>query len=224
MLDVLAHEVRQPLNNASAALQGAEAALAELHEQSASLRLSRAQTVMGQVLASIDNTLAVASLLARPDPPLLQDADVDTLLAVAIADLLPVDRSRIRIERQTRTRTASMDMSLIRLAVRNLLSNAVRYSPPGSPVVVRIADWDEPLALVIEVSNAGAAIPPPKVARLFERGAKQSSGDASQPAGLGIGLYIVRRVMELHAGGAELAANERDNVAFRLVLTQQGDL
>jgi signal transduction histidine kinase len=223
MLDVLAHEVRQPLNNASAALQSATAAVDELHEQSASTRLLRAQTVLGQVLASIDNTLAVASLLARPDPVGLQDVDIDTLLAVSIADMLPADRARIRIERDTGTRTAAMDMSLMRLALRNLLSNALRYSPPGTAVVVRMRDLDEPLALVIEVANEGNAIPSASVRRLFERGAKRASADRSPSAGLGLGLYIVRRVMELHAGSAELVRNSADGIAFRLVLTQHSD-
>jgi PAS domain S-box-containing protein len=223
MLDVLAHEVRQPLNNASAALQSAEAALEELHEQSASARLSRAQTVLGQVLASIDNTLAVASLLARPDPLRLHDADIDTLLAVAIADMLPADRARIRIERQTSTRTASMDMSLMRLALRNLLSNALRYSPPRTPVVLRIGDLDEPLAIVVEVCSEGEEIPAATVARLFKRGSRRAPGDASAPAGLGLGLYIVRRVMELHSGSAELVVNSPQGIIFRLVLTQQAE-
>jgi PAS domain S-box-containing protein len=223
MLDVMAHEVRQPLNNASAALQSAATVLDEMHEESASVRLLRAQTVLGQVVASIDNTLAVASLLARPDPVGLQDADIDTLLAVSIADMLPVERARVRVERMTGTRTATMDMSLMRLALRNLLSNALRYGTPGSPVVVRLSDWDEPLALVIEVISQGCAVAPGVVPRLFERGAKRAAGDGSQPASLGLGLYIVRRVMELHGGRAELAANSAESVMFRLVITQQSD-
>lgn len=224
MLDVLAHEVRQPLNNASAALQSAAAALADLREASASARLLRAQGVLGQVMASIDNTLAVASLLARPDPVGLQDTDIDTLLAVSIADMVPAERPRIRIDRDTCTRTATMDMSLMRLALRNLLSNALRYSPPGSPVVLRVGDWDDPLALVVEVANAGAAIDPSLVPRLFERGARRAAGEPGPQGGLGLGLFIVRRVMELHGGVAELAANAPAGVTFRLVLAQQADV
>ena len=223
MLDVMAHEVRQPLNNASAALESAAAVLHEQREESASIRLLRAQTVLGQVLASIDNTLAVASLLARPDPVGLQDADVDTLLAVSIADMLPAERPRIRVERATGTRTATMDMSLMRLALRNLLSNALRYGTPGSPVGVRVSDSDEPLALVIEVASEGRAVAPEVVSRLFERGSRGRAGDRSQPAGLGLGLYIVRRVMELHGGRAQLTANSAEAVVFRLVITQQAD-
>jgi PAS domain S-box-containing protein len=223
MLDVLAHEVRQPLNNASAALQSAASVLVERNEQAASVRLLRAQTVMGQVLASIDNTLAVASLLARPDPVELRDADIDMLLDVSIGDMLPTDQPRIRIERETRTRTAAMDASLMRLALRNLLSNALKYSTPQSPVIIRVRDEEDPLALVLEVRSEGCVIAPGKVARLFERGTKGAFSEGSLPAGLGLGLYIVRRVMELHGGTAELTENSTTCVAFRLVIALQSD-
>jgi PAS domain S-box-containing protein len=219
MLDVMAHEVRQPLNNASAALQGAAATLRQLGEQTASQSLTRAQTVLSHVLASIDNTLAVASLLARPDPIQRGDTDIDTLLAVSIADMPERERARIQVERVTSTRTASMDMSLLRLALRNLLSNALKCSAATAPVTIRLSDSDVPLALVIEVIDRGTGIAPQRVPTLFERGA--NGGASGGPgAGMGLGLYIVRRVMELHGGQAELAANSAQGVTMRLVLTQ----
>ncbi|MBX3606640.1 MAG: PAS domain-containing protein [Piscinibacter sp.] len=214
MLDVLAHEVRQPLNNASAALQSAATVLAEVHEPAASLRLSRAQSVMHQVLGRLDNTLAVASLLARPDPIERGDADVDALVAVAVADMPAEQRGRVHVERATSTRTVSMDMSLMRLALRNLLSNALKYGPPGTPVKVRLSDSDHPLALVIDVTDAGPGIPADLVPRLFERGARGA------PNGHGLGLYIVRRVMELHESRVEIAANQPGRVTLRLVVVQ----
>ncbi len=214
MLDVMAHEVRQPLNNASAALQSAAAALRDVGENAASLRVTRAQTVMAQVLASIDNTLAVAALLARPGPIQYADTDIDTLIAVSVNDLPPTERSRIRIDRITQTRTASMDMSLMRLALRNLLSNALKYSPARSEVVVQVSDSDEPLALVLDVIDAGSGIPAEILPRLFTRGARGTH--AGMPPGHGLGLYIVRRVMELHAGRVEVVRNGPDGVTFRL--------
>ena len=55
-------------------------------------------------------------------------------------DLPPADAARVRIQRDTATRTASMDASLMRLALRNLLSNALKFSPPDAPVTLRIAE------------------------------------------------------------------------------------
>lgn len=221
MLDVMAHEVRQPLNNASAALQSAAGALRELGDDAASQRVMRAQTVMAQVLASIDNTLAVASLLARPHPIERVDTDIDTMIQVAITDLPAAERPRVKIERLTGTRTAAMDMGLMRLAVRNLLSNALKYSPPGSSVAVRVSDSDDPLALVIDVADAGGAIPEEILPRLFTRGARGKH--AGVPLGHGLGLYIVRRVVELHGGTVEVLRSEAAGVTFRLWVAQSPD-
>ena len=220
MLDVLAHEVRQPLNNASAALQSMARALPDSRDDAAVSRLARAQTVMGQVLASIDNTLAAAALLVRADPIDRDDADIDTLLAVAVADLPLADRGRIVVRRETHTRTASMDTGLMRLAVRNLLINALKHSPPGVAVEVTLSDSDAPLALLIDVADHGPGVDPEIVPRLFERGTRSQRPGA--PAGHGLGLYIVRRVMELHAGRVELVRNGPDGATFRLLVVQEG--
>ena len=220
MLDVLAHEVRQPLNNASAALQGAAAVLDEVGQATAAERLMRAQSVLGQVLASIDNNLAVASLLARREGIQRSDTDIDALISVTRADLPVGDRDRVRVARVTPTRTASMDMSLMRLALRNLLANALRYSPAGSLVETRLSDLDEPLAFVIDVVDAGPGIAEAELARLFQRGAHRSRGAGRAAHGMGLGLYIVRRVMELHGGSVELVRNGADGVTMRLTLPQ----
>lgn len=216
MLDVLAHEVRQPLNNASAALQSAKAALPTDGEGSVSPRLTRAQSVLSQVQASIDNTLAVAALLAKPSAVERADTDIDTLVGVSIADLAPEDRGRIRVERIGHTRTAAVDLGLMRLALRNLLANALKFSGKASPVRVRIVDSDRPLAVVIEVCDEGPGVPPDLVGRLFQRGTRRSVGAAGSH-GMGLGLYIVRRVMEMHGGHVDLQSGSA-GACFRLVV------
>lgn len=217
MLDVLAHEVRQPLNNASAALQSATASLAGRGERQAQERLTRAQAVLGQVLAGVDNTLAAASLLAGGGIARL-DTDIDTLIAVTIADLPRDQRDRVAVHRHTATRTAMMDMSLMRLALRNLLSNALKYAPGPSPVTLHVMDFDEPAALQFEVADAGPGIPRELLPRLFTRGARGGGAESAH----GLGLYIVRRVMDLHGGGAELRRTSPLGTVMRLTLPQAG--
>ncbi|CAN5921046.1 hypothetical protein BH11PSE8_BH11PSE8_43500 [soil metagenome] len=223
MLDVMAHEVRQPLNNASAALQSAARALKDVGATEVSDRLRRAQAVIGTVMASIDNTLAVASLLARPDPIQRTDADIDMMLGWAIDDMEPAQRPRVQIDKATSTRTASMDISLMRLALRNVLSNALAYSPAGSPVTLRVTDSDDPLALVIDVVDAGSGVPANVVAHLFQRGSRRQRAEVTPGHGLGLGSYIVRRVMELHGGRADLTRNGPDGATIRLTVVQLED-
>lgn len=221
MLDVLAHEVRQPLNNASAALQSAQNSLRATGDVRTSERVVQAQVVLGDVLSSIDNTLAVASLLARPDPIHREDMDIATLIEVVIADMPVAERGRIQLHRDTSTRTALMDMSLMRLALRNLLSNALKFSPPGSAVQLRIADSDTPPALLIEVIDHGAGIPSELMPRLFNRGARGGRGKDGH--GLGLGLYIVERVMFMHGGDVKLVRTGAHGTSFQLMIPQTDD-
>ena len=221
MLDVLAHEVRQPLNNASAALQEARAYIAGSVTPEAAAPLSRANGVLSEVTSSIDNTLAAASLLVGETRLHRIDFDVDTLIGLASADLATDHRSRIRVERASSTRTAYMDPGLMRLALRNLMSNAVKFSPREAPVTIRISDSDQPLAVVLDVIDSGPGIPPEMLPMLFKRGGRRLASIGGRRHGLG--LYIVRRVMQLHGGSATLEHNGADGTTFRLTLNQGFD-
>lgn len=216
MLYVLAHEVRQPLNNALAAMQSAQAEMRGPANGDASDRLVQAQAVIGQVLTSIDNTLAVASLLARPDSIALDDTDIDTWIRIVIADLPERERSRIKVHRETTTRTVAMDMSLMRLALRNVLTNALKFSPKGSSVVVRVADSDVPLALIVDVIDSGPGFAPDNLDKLFTRGARGQHKNA----GHGLGLYIVRQVMLLHSSTVEVLSSATGGAIVRLTIHQ----
>lgn len=218
MLNVLAHEVRQPLNNASAALQSAQGALRKRVDDLVTGRVKQAQQVLGEVLGSIDNTLAVATLLARSEPLPRYEVDIADMVSIAIADMAEGERGRVRVEHDTLTRTALMDMSLMRLALRNLLSNALKFSPPGSPVVVRISETENPPALHLAVTDSGTGVSADVLPRLFSRGAHGRGGRGAH--GLGLGLYIVERVMALHQGGVRLLATSAVGTTFELVLPQ----
>jgi PAS domain S-box-containing protein len=218
MLDVLAHEVRQPLHNASAALQSAEGALRGEGNDQASDRLTRAQTVFSQVMSSIDNTLTAATLLGEGLLEQTSDTDIDAFIALTVADITQTQRQRIQVQRHSSIRTVSMNMSLMRIALRNLLLNALSFSPPGSPVLLQLSDTDRPLAFLIDVTDAGPGVDPALLPRLFQRGAR--STQQSQRSSHGLGLYIVRRVMELHGGTVVLHSNRPGSTCFRLALTQ----
>ena len=219
MLDVLAHEVRQPLNNASAALQAATVELSRDGKLTAAEPMRRAELVLNEVQQSIGNTLAVASLLVGGQRIEGVDTDIDTLIEVAVADLPPSEAWRVNVERETHTRTATMEPGLMRLALRNLLSNALRCSPPGSAVTVRVSDSDEPLALILDVIDHGPGIPPDRMPRFAEQAPPRLEKDA-RGRRRGLGLHIVHRVMELHGGELQVLRTGPEGTAMRLVVTQ----
>lgn len=219
MLDVLAHEVRQPLNNASAALEAAQAAKAETGPGDDDMRsaLARAAQVLTEVRSGIDNTLASAALLVSDEPLATDDCEVDLLVTLALGDLDAVARERVELVRESATRTAAMDVGLMRLALRNLLVNALRYAQ--GPVALVLSDSDDPLGLVIEVRDRGPGFDADLVPRLFERGAR----GRRPSSGSGLGLYIVRRVLERHGGSVALTHNQPGDVRMRLLLPPAAD-
>lgn len=218
VLRLLAHEVRQPLHNAMAVLQGARSGLQQATDpQTVTQRIHRAEQVIHQIVGTLDNTLAATALLASQLPVAKHDADIDMLVSMSIADLPQTAQARVHISRETGTRTAALDPSLMRLALRNLLANACTYTE--GPVRLHLSDQDDPLALVIEVRDEGAGIEPAMRAHLFDAGARGQHG----LPGHGLGLYVVRRVMELHGGSVQWLPNRPQGTTFRLVLPQGQD-
>jgi signal transduction histidine kinase len=219
ILAALSHEVRQPLNNASAALQSAEVAMSDRSTEPMALaRIRRASEVLARVAASVDNTLTDAVLLVGTEPVSRQDVETEILVHLVLGDLSPGSRHRVHVERTTPTRTAAMHPGLMRIALRNLLSNALAYSPQDSPVKVRISDGEDPLALLIEVEDRGCGISPDVRPRLFTRGARGEL--ARNEHGHGLGLYIVRRVMELHQGTVTITHTGESGSCFQLMIPQ----
>ena len=88
---------------------------------------------------------------------------------------------------------------------------------------IRVSDSDDPLAVLIDVIDQGTGISADRLPVLFERSERIRSASGTGVNGMGLGLYITRRVMELHHGQVSLAANSGQGATLRLVLTQTTD-
>jgi phosphoserine phosphatase RsbU/P len=107
---------------------------------------------------------------------------------------------------------ASVDPDRMAQVVGNLVSNALKYSPPDSQVQVRLRE--EAGALLLEVHNIGAPIPEAQHARLFqplERG--QGQRDMSSRS-VGLGLFIVKHVVEAHGGSISVTSTPEAGTTF----------
>jgi two-component system OmpR family sensor kinase len=196
-----AHELRTPLTALQLQLQNLERAPDEAGRAAATeaLRagLRRASRLVEQLLAMarldpeaprseapVDLLTLVRSVLAEAAP--LADAkDVDLGLAFAAEATVPGEQEALR------------------LMLRNLVDNAVRYTPPGGRVDVslRVAGG----AAQIEVADTGPGIPADERERVFDRFYRLPGGDAQ---GSGLGLAIARRVVQRHGGSIALDEGE----------------
>jgi two-component system, OmpR family, sensor histidine kinase KdpD len=104
-----------------------------------------------------------------------------------------------------------MDRALVHRVLRHILENAAKYSPPGTPIGVKATRDD--YRLLITVTDHGSGIDfgdQPFVFDKFFRGKKQQK----QSAGTGMGLAIVKAILEAHGGGIELASRAGEGSRF----------
>lgn len=222
MLQLLSHEIRQPLNNASAAMQATMKAIEDLHLKDtdpATKALTRAEHVLQQVIGTLDNTLAAGTILAVGGKATSSsDTDLPTLIHLVMHDIAADQRPRIHTQWETNTRTVQLHPALMRLTIRNLLNNALAYAPEGTQVTLRVSESDDPLALILEVLDNGPGIPEELRPRLFEKGSR--GNDSRNRSGAGLGLFIVHSVLQLHQGTVEALPNEPQGTNMRLVIPQ----
>jgi signal transduction histidine kinase len=111
------------------------------------------------------------------------------------------------------------DAPLISGAVLNLVSNAIKYGQPGSPINVRCFRGDE--EVIISVHNLGKPIAEQEIARLFDAYYRASNVEKSK-TGWGLGLAFVRRIAEKH-GGTVRAESHSSGVVFEIHLPTKAE-
>lgn len=113
--------------------------------------------------------------------------------------------------------TIDGDRLMFRRAVSNLLSNALRHTPPGGDVHVRITETEDSIEIAVE--NTGADIDPQALPRLFDRFYRVDRARTHTPSeGAGLGLSITKAIVEAH-GGRVLVESGGGRTIFRLVFS-----
>lgn len=107
---------------------------------------------------------------------------------------------RLKVEDATGGRDASLDESLLRHIVGNLVGNGIKYSPDGGSVDLRT--WMDGGDFVISVQDRGIGIPPDDVPRLFD--SFHRAANVGTISGTGLGLAIVKRAVDRHGGKIEV--------------------
>jgi len=99
---------------------------------------------------------------------------------------------------------------------QNLLSNAVKYSPDGGSITVQAERQGE--RVCVAVADQGIGIPQANMPKLFERFYRADNVDPQQISGMGIGLYVVRAIVELHGGQIDVVSSEAGGSIFTVAL------
>ena len=217
------HELRTPLTS----VRG----FAELYRIGATPPGPRLDDSMARIEAESERMGLLVEdllLLARLDqqrPLQLGDVELLGLVAdaVAAARAAAPDRDvRLELDPDAAAAVVAGDAHRLRQVVDNLLSNALRYSPPDEPVVARIGcaptgrtpgRWAR-----IEVVDRGPGMSPEEAARVFERFYRADPARSRAHGGAGLGLAIVAAITEAHGGYVELRTGPGEGSTFQVWL------
>jgi signal transduction histidine kinase len=194
-----AHELRSPLTALKLQLQMLRRAADEPAREQATSALAagidRATRLVEQLLALARSEPGAPAVAMAPQ-------DLTEIVRQAVADTVPMALSRgVELELfADRPVQVQGDRASLAAMVRNLADNAVRYSPNGARVELRVTQ--ERGDAVLHVDDAGPGIPPSERERVFDRFYRRASND--EP-GTGLGLAIVKSVAERHGARVTLS-------------------
>jgi two-component system sensor histidine kinase KdpD len=216
LLSAMSHDLRTPL----ASITGAASTL---RSQGDRLPLETKQ----ELLESISDE---ADRLSRLVGNLLDMTRFESGGVELRRDLYPLEEIvgtvLQRMEPQLEGRAVSTDLAenlpmvfvddvLLGQVLWNLLENATKYTPPGSPL--EIAAFEDGGAVIIEVRDRGPGIPPGEEERIFE---KFYRGKSDNVRGAGLGLPICRAIVQAHHGTIQAVPREGGGTIFRIALSK----
>ncbi|RYX92123.1 MAG: PAS domain S-box protein [Comamonadaceae bacterium] len=174
------------------------------------------KTAVKRMNGMVEQVLMTSRLESRGFQLELRPMPVAELLGQITAE---VDRANSRVRRVTLSCTGlaemrQLDERLLRHIVANLLTNAMKYSPPGTPVTCTAEGRGDMLAL--HIADQGIGIPQADLPRLFETFHRGTNVGNIQ--GTGIGLHIVKECVDLHLGTIHVDSTVGQGTTFRVAL------
>jgi CheY-like chemotaxis protein/two-component sensor histidine kinase len=200
-LAVVSHELRTPLNAIlgwAEALRGGK--LSEDREQSALETISRNARVQARLIEDLlDVSRIIAGKLTITSAPL----DLAAVARRAAETILPMAEDKgvgLEVVIEPGDHEVMGDAGRLQQVAWNLLSNAVKFSPRGTHVQLTLSRSGAQDDVLLSVVDHGIGIAPEFLPHVFERFRQAEHGGTRQHGGLGLGLAIAARIVELHGG------------------------
>lgn len=182
--------------------------------------IDRASQANSRQLEIIEDMLSVARIDAGRMERQDTDVDLTSLVRVAVTEQTEIVRSRGQQLQFVASGPCIVraDEAKLRMVVDNLISNASKYTPSGGKIRVEI----EPSSrfVVLKVQDTGLGIATDDIPRLFKKFSRINNHLSHQVGGNGLGLFLVKSIVELHGGTVSVASRPGEGSEFSVVLPQ----
>ncbi|MGE5358754.1 MAG: ATP-binding protein [Bacteroidales bacterium] len=216
-LATLSHELRTPLN----AVLGWTRLMRSGQMDAAMVKralevVDRNATAQAQL---IDDILDVARIMQGKLRLEMQPMDLVPVVLAAVDVIRPsADAKRVRVSTDVRVDEVAVvgDKDRLQQVAWNLLSNALKFTPTGGTITVRVLARGE--SAVVTIEDTGRGIAPEFLPYVFDRFRQEDSTTTRMYGGLGLGLALVRQIVDMHSGTVE-AASEGEGRGSRFTVT-----
>jgi hypothetical protein len=217
-LAVLSHELRTPLNAIVgwSHLLRAPGKLGPEQVARGLDAIERNALIQNQIVSDVLDISRITSGKIRLNPRRVDARDVVTAAVDTIRLAADARQTELRWEAPAEPQLVWADPDRLQQVLWNLLSNAVKFTPPGGRVEASLARTDS--RVVITVSDTGVGIAPAFLPHVFESFFQADSSSTRTHGGLGLGLAIAKRLVEIH-GGEVRASSEGDGQGTTLTVT-----
>lgn len=154
------------------------------------------------------------------DPELSDLSDIAQETLQELAPEIQNKRHRIIEQYDTNVPKVMVDMTLTRMIFQNLISNAVKYTPTGGEIKIHIGVEDQDV--VISITDNGLGIPKEQQGRLFTKFFRADNAMSSDTEGSGLGLYLIKSVIEAVKGTITFTSTENKGATFRVTIPLAG--
>lgn len=211
LLDALAHELKTPLTSIKAATSAILCNGVPRPEQQREL-LTVIDQEANRLSALVTESLHLARIEAGKILLHREPHPMGALLQRVLRQMeILLEGRPLRLTVADPSLVVSADAELLELALKQLIDNATKYSPPDSPITIRADITGE--TVVVRVCNEGHGIPEEEQSKIFERFYR--GRDAShQIAGSGMGLAIAREILQAHGGDLRVESNPGQGAEF----------
>lgn len=215
----MSHELRTPLNAVESLLAVLEQGLAgELPEKAKELT-ARASFRVKEMLGIVDDMLALSRIREARLKPIRQDVNIHEIAEKVISAFQPQAELKginLILHSSGNLPTIQADPDSISELLSNLVSNAIRYTPEGGKVWVRLRPEEE--NIVIEVADTGIGIEADELENIFDEFYRTRRAKEFALSGTGLGLSIVKAVVENHKGSIKVKSEVGKGTTFTVTL------